>query len=251
MREVLNKYVMFHPGWKMTLFTLAFAPLLFWLGQWQLDREQEKTQLQQDYEKRTLAPAVSLDTVDWQREDLGFLKVEASGRFEQERVYLLDNKIHDGRVGYELLNPFVTQAGQTVLVNRGWLAQGASRSELPPIPVVEGLVAIQGTIYVPLEDAFLLSGIEESATIAGSKVIQSIQIDALSSDMAKNIAPYSVRLLENSLGLEQANWQAVNMSPEKHRGYAVQWFAMLFALLVMYIYFGFKNPLLNRNRETK
>jgi len=242
---------MFQPGWKMTLFTLAFAPLLFWLGQWQLDREQEKTQLQQDYEMRTLAPAIPLDAVDWQRQDLGFLKVMASGRFAQERVYLLDNKIHNGRVGYELINPFVTESGQTVLINRGWLAQGASRSELPSIPIIEGLVTIQGSIYVPLDEVFLLSGVEESATNVGPKVIQSLEIDALSTGMEKNIAPYSVRLLEKSPGLTQANWQAVNMSPEKHRGYAVQWFAMLFALLVMFIYFGFKNPLLNRNRDAK
>jgi surfeit locus 1 family protein len=71
----------------------------------------------------------------------------------------------------------------------------------------------------------------------------------LSKDLAKDIAPYTVRLLENSIGLTQANWQAVNMLPEKHRAYAVQWFAMLFALITMFIYFGFKNPRLNQNRE--
>lgn len=242
---------MFKPGWKMTVFTLAFAPLLYWLGLWQLDREQEKTQLQHDYDLRTLAPAIPLDTIDWQREDLSFLKVSATGWFENAKVYLLDNKIHEGHVGYELINPFVTEAGQTVLINRGWIAQGASRSQLPPIPFVEGLVEIQGSIYVPLEDAFLLNTAEENGVTEGPKVIQSIQLDSLSNDLAKKLAPYTVRLLDNSPGVEQVNWQAVNMLPEKHRAYAVQWFAMLFALLVMFTYFGFKNPRLNRDRETE
>lgn len=240
---------MFHPGWKMTLFTFAFAPLLFWLGLWQLDREVEKSQLQQDYDLRAVAPAMSIDAIDWEREDLAFLKVSAKGEFEKANVYLLDNKIHDGSVGYELINPFITEAGQTILVNRGWIAQGASRSELPIVPVLEGPVEILGTIYVPLDDVFLLSGVEEAAVIQGPKVIQSIQIDTIGADLAKKIAPYTVRLLDNSPGLEQANWQAVNMLPEKHRAYAVQWFAMLFALLAMFIYFGFKNPRLNRDRE--
>jgi len=242
---------MFKPGWKMTLFTLAFAPLLFWLGLWQLDREQEKTMLQRDYELRTLAPAVALDEIDWQREDLGFLKVSAKGQFEAENVFLLDNKIHEGHVGYELIDPFVTEAGQTVLVNRGWIPQGASRSELPHIPVIEGPVEIIGSIYVPLEEPFLLNGVEENIVAQGPRVIQSIQIQPISAELEKKIAPYTVRLLDNSPGLEQANWQAVNMLPEKHRAYAVQWFAMLFALLVMFIYFGFKNPRLNRDRETE
>ena len=235
----------------MTLFTLAFAPLLLWLGLWQLDREHEKSQLQQDYELRALAPAMPLDTIDWQRNDLGFLKVKATGQFESERIYLLDNKIHDGRVGYELINPFVTEAGQTVLLNRGWIAQGASRSELPPIPVVQGRVEITGSIYVPLDDVFLLNAVEEDSGMRGVKVIQSVIIDSISADLAKNIVPYTVRLLEGSAGLEQANWQAVNMLPEKHRAYAVQWFAMLVALLAMFIYFGFKNPRLNRDRDTQ
>jgi surfeit locus 1 family protein len=241
---------MFKPGWKMTLFTLAFVPLLFWLGLWQLEREQEKAQLQQDYELRTLAPAMPLETIDWQREDLAFLKVRAKGRFDNQRVYLLDNKVHEGQVGYELINPFETEAGQIVLVNRGWVAQGASRSELPSISAIEGLVEIQGSIYVPLDDVFLLNAIEESAVTEGPKVIQSIQIETLTTDLAKKLAPYTVRLIDNSTGLEQANWQAVNMLPEKHRAYAVQWFTMLFALIVMYIYFGFKSPRLNRDIET-
>ena len=242
---------MFQPGWKMTVFTFAFAPLLFWLGQWQLDREVEKSLLQQNYDLRAVAPAVPIDAVDWSREDLAFLKVSAKGEFEKNGVYLLDNKIHDGKVGYELLNPFVTEAGQTVLINRGWIPQGTSRRELPPIPTVDGNIEILGSIYVSLDDVFLLSTVEETAAIEGPKVIQSIEIDSISADLAKKIAPYTVRLLNNSPGLEQANWQAVNMSPEKHRAYAVQWFAMLFALLAMFIYFGFKNPRLNRDRETE
>ena len=96
---------------------------------------------------------------------------------------------------------------------------------------------------------FLLNAVEESAVTQGPKVIQSIQIESLSADLAKKLAPYTVRLLDNSPGLEQANWQAVNMLPEKHRAYAVQWFAMLLALIAMFIYFGFKNPRLNRDRE--
>ena len=235
----------------MTVFTLAFAPLLFRLGQWQLDREQEKTLLQQSYEIRTQAPAMPIDTLDWQREDLAFLKVWAKGRFEEKRVYLLDNKIHDGHVGYELISPFVTEAGQTVLINRGWIAQGVSRNELPSIPAIEDSVEIQGSIYVPLDDVFLLSSIEETAIREGPKVIQSIEMDMLSADLEKKLVPYTVRLLDNSPGITQANWQAVNMLPEKHRAYAVQWFAMLSALIIMFIYFGFKNPRLNRDREAE
>lgn len=240
---------MFKPGWKMTLFTLAFSPLLFTLGQWQLDREQEKIQLQKQYEQRDAEPEIDVDTLDWTQEDLSFLKVQAHGEFVNDTVFLLDNRIHQGRVGYELINPFVTDGGLTLLLNRGWIAQGASREVLPDIPEVLGPVEIKGSIYIPLEEPFLLSSVEEVSRGGGPRVIQSLDVDKLSATLEKNLAPYSVRLSASSPGLEQANWPLINTEPEKHRGYAVQWFTMLFALIIMYIYFGFKNPRLQRDRD--
>ncbi len=240
---------MFKPGWKMTLFTLLLSPLLYTLGQWQLDREQEKIQLQNDYDSRQSASEIEIDELDSTRQDLAFLKVKASGQFINDKIFLLDNKIHEGRVGYELINPFLTMQGQLLLVNRGWIAQGFSRQQLPDIDFVEQSVEIQGSIYVPLEEPFLLSAVEETSQATGPIVIQSIDIKFLEEQLQREVFPYTVRLADGSPGLEQANWQTVNMEPEKHRGYAVQWFTMLIALLTMYIYFGFKNPRLQRNRE--
>ena len=240
---------MFKPGWKMTLFTLLFSPVLFTLGQWQLEREQEKIQLQSDFDARALAAEASIEEIEGARDDLAFMKIKARGEFLNDKVFLLDNKIHQGRVGYELINPFVTAAGTVLLINRGWIAQGPSRAQLPEIEHLQDIVEVQGTIYVPLEEPFLLNSIEETMPASGPAVIQSIDIESLEKQMALKVFPYTIRLSSGSPGLEQANWQTVNMEPEKHRGYAVQWFAMLFALLAMYIYFGFKNPRLQQNRE--
>lgn len=240
---------MFKPGWKMTLFTLALSPLLFTLGQWQLVREQEKIQLQNEYERRDVAQEVDIEQIDPNREDLAFVKVKASGRFLNETIFLLDNRIHEGRVGYELLNPFLSAGGSLLLINRGWIAQGVSRDQLPELNLISEDIEITGSIYVPLEAPFLLSDIAETGDNSGPTVIQSIDMGYVSAALEKEMFPYTVRLSSGSSGLEQANWQTINMAPETHRGYAVQWFAMLIALLLMYIYFGFKNPRLQRNRE--
>ena len=240
---------MFKPGWKMTLFTLLLSPLLFTLGQWQLEREQEKIQLQNEFDLRSKADEVALDSIDRARADLAFLKITANGRYLNDSVFLLDNKIHEGRVGYEVINPFLTESGTIVLVNRGWIPQGPTREQLPDIKFIADSVEIKGTIYVPLEEPFLLNNVEEAFVESGPVVIQSVDMERLSNALAKDLFPYTVRLSAGSPGLEQPNWQTVNMEPEKHRGYAVQWFTMLAALLSMYIYFGFKNPRLHRNRD--
>lgn len=240
---------MFRPGWKMTAFTVLFAPLLFWLGNWQLAREQEKILLQQEYEAKQAADPLPVASVDWSQAGLGFTGVFTDGEYDNEHVFLLDNRVHEGKVGYELLSPFVTDSGLELLVNRGWIPLGRTRTELPSVREIHGRVHIQGSIYVPLEEAFRLGSEEEIVTGTGPRVLQDIDMGRIAESLDANMAPYTIRLLPGSPGLEQANWQAVNMLPEKHRAYAVQWFAMLTALIGMFIYFGFKNPRMDQSRE--
>lgn len=240
---------LFSPGWKLSLFTALLMPLLVWLGVWQLDREQEKIAMQSDHAARSLAPALAIDVVDWSSVDLAYVRVSAEGRYDNERSYLLDNRIFQGRAGYEVLTPFTTGDGQHLLVNRGWIPAGRTRTELPEIETVPGPVQIVGTIHVPLEEPFLLSDIQEDHGTGWPRVIQSIRMDRIADELELTLLPYSVRLAERSPGLEQDNWPTVNMQPEVHRGYAVQWFSMATALLAMYLYFGFKHPASRRNRE--
>lgn len=231
----------FKPGWKMTLFTVLFCPLLFTMGQWQLDREQEKIALQASYDQRLSASPVLASDVDWTSDDLAFVNIRAEGEFDNEHSFLLDNRTNDSRVGYELVVPFTTTAGTTLLVNRGWIPQGPSRVVLPELEGVNGHVAIEAAIYVPLGETFLLGSAQETPN-SWPKVIQSIDVDAMAKEYGKNLLPYTARLSRRSIGAKAIDWPAINMSPEKHRGYAVQWFAMLVALISLYIYFGFKHP---------
>lgn len=236
----------------MSFFALVLTPTLLSLGYWQLDREVEKTLLQSSYEERSQMPARRLTDLDWRSPDLAYLRVSGRGQYDQERHFLLDNRVFQGRVGYELLTPFYLDNGQVILVNRGWIAQGESRSLLPGIEQVAGEVDINAYIYVPLDETFLLNSTEESNVATWPKVIQSLEMDDAEIALSTDLAPYSLRLVENSPGLQQANWQTVNMMPEKHRAYAVQWLSMAIVLLGLYIYFGFKNArLMNKENSNE
>jgi len=239
----------FKPGWKMSFFVLVFTPILVVLGLWQLDREEDKIRLQTRYEERSRMTPLELTELDWSSPDLAYARVWGRGQYDNERHFLLDNRIYEGRVGYELLTPFHLEDASVVLVNRGWLAQGESRSLLPKIEAVTGEVGINATIYVPLDEAFLLNNIEEAHVGDWPRVIQSLKMDAAEMALGIDLAPYSLRLVNNSPGLQQDNWQTVNMMPEKHRAYAAQWLSMAVVLLGLYIYFGFKNARLTKNRE--
>ena len=60
--------------------------------------------------------------------------MQAAGVALDERTILLDNKVHGGTAGYYVLTPIrLADGGAIVVVNRGWIAQGASRTLRPPI----------------------------------------------------------------------------------------------------------------------
>ena len=52
--------------------------------------------------------------------------------------------------------------------------------------------------------------------------------------------PFEVRL-EPGPASYRVDWPIVSMSPSKHVGYAVQWFALAAALLGLFIYLGIHN----------
>ena len=238
----------FSPGWPMTLFTGAFLPLLISLGLWQLDRESEKLELQALYAQRQSDEAQALEQIDWSETDLSYQKVQMTGHYDNQRYFLLDNRIQEGRVGYEVMMPMVTTSGEAVILNRGWIGQGESRAQLPSLDPIIAEVRVEGALYVPLSEPFLLSNIQEEQAATWPQVVQKIDIPAWSKKLDLALHPYTVRLAQGSTGALLANWQTINMLPEKHKAYAVQWFTMAAALLLMYLYFGTRNPV-NRNKD--
>ena len=47
--------------------------------------------------------------------------------------------------------------------------------------------------------------------------------------------PHPVRIDSGVAAALTVDWQVVNVSPEKHTGYAVQWFTMAAALFILFI----------------
>jgi surfeit locus 1 family protein len=59
-------------------------------------------------------------------------------------------------------------------------------------------------------------------------------------ELQAKLLPVVVRLREGSSSVLAAQWPIVNIQPEKNTAYAVQWFAMAFALLVCYGFYSYR-----------
>jgi len=223
----------------LIVFAFLMTPLLLSLGFWQLQRAEEKQQL---IDKQAQGETEQLSEVDDvvsrgdQAIDWSYRTVSVSGHYSLNEHLLLDNRTRDGVVGYEVISLFQTDDGKTLLVNRGWIKAPPFRDQLPTITsdFVETLVSvtIQGSIYFPDSRVFTLS--EEAVPQGWPKRIQKLDINALSRKLGEDIYPFTVRLSDdNQPGALQTGWKVLQMSPDKHFGYAVQWFSLALVLVVM------------------
>ena len=242
------------PNWKIALFYIFFMPILLRFGFWQIERAEEKTPLEQDYNQRMQAPPISLQQA-MALSDRAYVRVTLEGQFDNERLMLLDNKIFQGRVGYEVIAPFIltsplsvetdTKQGQGIdylWVNRGWLALGESRAQLPQVPQIKHQQRIVVGIDLPVGEPFMLA--DEPYKGQWPEVLQKVDVERMNQRYGQSSplqgAPFMVRLAEGSPGQLQMIWQPINMTPAKHLGYALQWFTMAFALTLLYLYVTLK-----------
>lgn len=226
----------FTPDWKSSVLVLLLLPLLVGLGFWQLQREQEKLQILARFQARLDQAPAAIERLAAQ-DDLAWRRVKLNGSFDDQRIYLLDNQIRAGRVGFDVLQSFTVNGGQMLVwVNRGWVAGKRLRSELPAVQTPDGQIEVNGYIYVPSGKAFSLEDADSVASLGWPRVIQNVNVPELAAGAnAEQVFAHVVRLSDNSPAALQADWPTISLQPAKHRGYAVQWFCMAFALLLFYL----------------
>lgn len=224
----------FRPGFAPTLVVLALLPVLLGLGVWQLSRAEEKRQLLAAADARRIATPVHVEQLATSP-DPAYLRVRLHGHFDAAHSLLLDSRIRDGKAGVELLQPFQASSGQWLLVNRGWLPW-PDRRVAPAFQTPEGPQELVAWAYVPPGAAFELKHLEASGW---PQLVNQVDAAALWQHLGRNGLPLELRLEEGPAGY-RTDWPIVAMGPEKHIGYAVQWFALATALLGLFIYYGLR-----------
>lgn len=224
----------FRPGWPITLFAGVFIPLFVGLGIWQTLRAQEKqallaqVALTQAQAPTSLAMALAL-------EDPNFQPVTLEGPSKPEQLIYLDNRVRDGIPGVEVLLP-VNSESRWVLVNLGFMAK-PGRIELPPAPVLPQRVSLQGYLYRPDKPRVVL---DNTVTPAWPLLLQRLDFEQIEQALGVELVPYQVRIDPQSGLAQQTDWVVSVSGPERHQGYAVQWFAMALALTILYGWVGIR-----------
>ena len=223
------------PGWGVALVALGLAVFVS-LGYWQLGRAREKQALFDAFMQG------SQDTVD--ATGLGFDElaryqhIRLRGAYDATRQILLDNMPSvTGRPGYRVLTPFERADGRGwVLVDRGWVPLGATREDLPDVTVSVREREVSGIL-----DVLPIPGVRVGPAAApGSAGWPRVLLfpteadveSALGVDVESRIVLLDAGAPE---GFERKWRPALGFGPERHLGYAIQWFAFALVATVIFI----------------
>lgn len=213
----------------LTSFSIFFVFVFVFLGIWQIERAANKEGLLQDFNSEQESPPTRLtsQSPNWSR-------VFVDGVFDSSRQILIDNQIHNGKVGYKIFTPFRFDDNKIVLVDRGWIGQGQSRSDLPQLNILEKKSRIIATVTSPEQG--VLAG-SELLTNEWPRVSQSKAVEVIASAFNEPILDIVLVLDPGSSQItEFIQIKPFAITPVKHYGYAMQWFTMSIVLLGMFLY---------------
>ena len=238
-------------NWTLVSLGLVLLAILLRLGFWQLERAEEKRQLHHHIEHQQSLPPIVLSNpqpASTKAASLGqqslsdtleYRQVTLTGQFDAERYWLLDNQVHNGKVGYHVIGLFITAQGWSILVNRGWVQAPTHRELLPAVSFPSEPLTLTGRLVVPSVNPLTAQESRPASSntpIRWPSRIQSLSISDVEQALAQPLYPALLQLTTDDGAALVMEWRDINVSAAKHQGYAVQWFTMAAALVIALIF---------------
>ncbi len=224
------------PTWLPTLAAMFFFALMLALGDWQLDRAEYKRGLQARFDlgERTALHTLSLNDVAAGDGAALYRRVQLQGHFDAAHQIYLDNRLRNGRAGYEVITPFVLDSGGVVLVNRGWLAWPDRRTS-PDARPPETRLELEGVLLRAQQRYFELS----THTVAGT-VWQNLDLARFRELTGQPLPDILVQQHSATDDGLLRQWPRPDYGVSTHEGYALQWFALSATIAALYLGFYFR-----------
>lgn len=231
--------VRFTPNWLMIILALVFISLFIRLGLWQIQRADEKAKMV--IAEGALAKQKPVNWDSGKKSPIQYQRVKLQGHY-LTNVFLLDNQHQQHQFGYDVLSPLLLADGSVVMVDRGWVLGDSTRRSFPDIKMPNGLVQLQGSVYFPSKNQWILGpSLEEK----GNKIIVLELLDAklISHILQKKVYPFIIRLDKQDAYGFVREWAIVSMPPQRHLAYALQWFVMALVILIIFVALNLKKKI--------
>ena len=174
--------------------------------------------------------------------------VALEGQFLPTPAVRLDNQRRGPAVGVQVYRAFRTDGGDVVWVDLGWRPLPADRQVPDEAPFGSEPQSLRG-LLVPPPSAGLALGPASSPLADGGRLALRLEPAVLreaastASAMSSSVIGVAVLRLDPTLALgyeRDLDLLTNTLSPEKHRGYALQWFGFAAGLLLLSLFLQFR-----------
>ena len=216
---------------KILIFAIIFVPITISLGLWQIERANEKKVIISNYDKLLVSTPIALQKEqpleNWQ-------PIETVGAY-QDLVIYEDNAINSGKAGFKIYHLFQNGDGTFIFVHRWFIERNLIKNNLPRIDTPIGKKNIKGTTLFKQNNTFV-KNIEESDIRIIQEFNASVLIERFPILKDRYLHPFLFNLDVRDADKFQPIEKPVNMTATKHIGYAIQWFGLCAALIILTIY---------------
>jgi surfeit locus 1 family protein len=192
------------------------------LGRWQWQRAAESRATAAEFAAGGAAEMLAVAPHDLLDGALRFRRLRIEGEYAPGRQVLLDNMVHDGVAGYQVLTPLRIDSSALLLVNRGWLPAGPDRRVLPDVGVASAQRRVLGRLErLPRPGLRLAAAVPDTAeAIAVLSYPTAADLAAL---LGGPVLDYQLLLDPDEPDGYTRDWRAPGLAPERHLVYAGQW----------------------------
>jgi surfeit locus 1 family protein len=230
----------FRPLFWPTFFTAPAVLLLLALGFWQVERLFWKQDLIAQRQAAAAAAPVAAPRSLEEATGMEFHHVTDEGVFLHDKEIFLGATSEAGRQGYQVLTPLLEPGGRAVFVNRGFIPVELKDPAKRAAGQITGTVRVQGLLRLPPAErpAWFLPDNRPDLNYWFW-----VDLPAMSAaDGLDRVAPF---YLDADATPNPGGWPKGGVTrlalPNDHLQYAITWFSLAVALIVIYVVFHRRN----------
>ena len=218
------------PRWIiLTILIMVLAAVFIRLGIWQLDRLEERRELNAEVSARLESQPVGLEHLLEEAagdlESIQYRRVIVDGVFDPEEEVLIRSQVELGQAGFHVITPLTSP--NSVLINRGWVPLTMDQ---PPVDAPPPVGENELVGWVDLTEERPSFGREDPA--GHVDVFNRVDVERIEEQLPYPVAPVYVVAMEESDQLPVPVDLPDAEDEGSHLAYAIQWFGFALVGLV-------------------